>query len=136
MPKTVFSKFISGELHCSKVYEDNEILAFLDQNPASKGHTLVIPKQEIDHLEDCSEELYIALFKVVRKISRRLQVKLKPMRIALVVMGTEVAHVHIHIVPLYTGEELTLAKRGDTKTDDSLLDSLASILKFDAGTIV
>lgn len=136
MPKTVFSKFISGELHCSKVYEDDEILAFLDQNPASKGHTLVIPKQEIDHLENCSEELYIALFKVVRKVSRQLQVKLKPMRIALVVMGTEVAHVHIHLVPLYTGGELTLAKRGDKKTEDILLDDLASTLKMEPGTIV
>lgn len=126
MPKSVFSKFVSGELHCSKIYEDDEILAFLDQTPVSKGHTLVIPKQEIDHLDDCPEDLYVSLFKVVRKVSRQLQHTLKPLRVAIVVMGMEVPHTHIHLVPLYTGDELRMVKRDNHKTADMILDDLAS----------
>jgi histidine triad (HIT) family protein len=111
MADSVFTKIVRGEIPAPKVYEDELTYAFLDQHPVTKGHTLVIPKEQIDHLDDCPPELYDAIFKTVHKLSKHLRKTLKPMRIAIVVHGLEVPHAHVHIVPLYTGEELHLADR-------------------------
>jgi histidine triad (HIT) family protein len=120
MPKNVFLQMIRGEIEFDKIYEDKMTLAFLDYNPLTVGHTLVIPKQEVDHLDDCSEETYLAIFKTVRKVSKHLRSKLHPIRIALVVHGLDIPHAHVHIVPLYTGDELNLANRKDPFPDAEL----------------
>ncbi len=127
MSETVFSKFASGELPCDKIYEDDETLAFLDFNPVTKGHTLVIPKQAIDHLDDCPPELYAAVFETVRKVSARLRDKLGAKRIALVVHGLDIPHAHVHVVPLYTGKELKLARR--SSPDPSQAEALTKLAK-------
>jgi histidine triad (HIT) family protein len=129
--QSVFSKFISRELHCSIVYEDDSTFAFLDQRPVTKGHTLVVTKEQIDHLDDCPDKLYNAVFKTVHKISKQLKKQLKPMRIAIVVHGLEIPHTHVHVVPLYTGKELHLASRkGGKKTSNEILDAQAQELFF------
>ncbi len=101
--------FVEGKTPCAKVYEDDNTLAFLDQSPLTKGHTLVIPKNPIDQIDHCSEELYQAIFRSVHTVSDMLQKTFKPLRIALVVHGMEIPHAHVHVVPLYTGKELRLA---------------------------
>src|SRR5690606_3305001 len=109
MNRTIFLDFIEGKKKCAKVYEDKTTFAFLDNNPLTKGHALVVPKKPVDHIDHCDEELYISVFKTVRTVSGMLQNSLRPKRIALIVHGTEVPHAHVHVVPLYSGKELRLA---------------------------
>ncbi len=114
MKDTIFSRIIDGSVPAAKLYEDNLTLAFLDINPLTEGHALVIPKESIDHLDDCSPILYSAIFDTVHKLSKHLRKELKPKRVAIVVHGLDVPHAHVHVVPLYTGHEIKLADRGTT----------------------
>ena len=107
---SIFTKIITGEIPCHKVYEDEKVLAFLDINPSSKGHTLVVSKQEIDHFDDLPDELYLHVMKVVRKLTKKIKDTYQPMRVGLMVFGTEVPHAHVHLIPLYTGEEMTIVR--------------------------
>ncbi len=118
--------FIEGKAKCAKVYEDDKTFAFLDQSPLTKGHTLVIPKEPIDQIDKCPEDLYQAIFSSVHKVSEMLQNAFHPLRIALVVHGMEVPHAHVHVVPLYTGKELHLAAKDREACSQHELDKLAS----------
>lgn len=129
MSKTVFTRIIKGEIPSHKVYEDKTTLAFLDINPLTVGHTLVIPKEEIDHIDDCPPELYADIFSTVHKVSKNIKRTLKPKRIAIVVHGLDVPHAHVHILPLYIGDEIKLAHRVDTKPDQKKLAKLAQKIK-------
>lgn len=126
---TIFSKFISGEKPCVKLYEDELTFAFLDQHPLTKGHALVIPKQPIDHLDDCPEELYQAIFAVVHKISKQLRTAFQPTRVALVVHGYEVPHAHVHIVPMYHDDKLKLAHQPRLTMTEQELQAIAKQLE-------
>jgi histidine triad (HIT) family protein len=111
---TIFSRIVDGSVPSAKLYEDNLTLAFLDINPLTEGHALVISKEAIDHLDDCPPILYSAIFDTVHKLSKHMRKELKPKRIAIVVHGLDIPHAHVHIVPLYTGHEIKLADRGTT----------------------
>ncbi len=128
MEDSIFTKMIKGEVDCQKVYEDDLTFAFLDQKPLTRGHIQVLPKEQIDQLDACSPELYEAVFATVRKISILLKSKLDPLRIGLVVHGFEVAHAHVHVVPLYTGKELHLAAKERENPSDDELKTIATIL--------
>lgn len=129
MEDSVFTKMLKGQIPYQKVYEDELTFAFLDYMPLTKGHLLVVPKEQIDKIEDCSPELYAAIFSTVQKMSVLLKEKLKPLRIAVVVHGLEVAHAHVHVAPLYTGEEIDLAaKERETPTAEEL-QAVADLLK-------
>lgn len=130
MPSSVFTKIVRGEMPCHLMYEDGQTMAFLDINPVSQGHTLVITKEQIDHLDDCSEELYAAVFATVHKVSQRLRQTLQPLRIALVVHGFDIPHAHVHVVPLYTGKELRLAQRGEPDPDHKALAQLSEKIRI------
>lgn len=121
MGDSVFTKIVRKEIPAFVLYEDEQTLAFLDHNPVTEGHTLVITKQPIDHLDDCPPELHRAIFETVHKLSKHLKKKLYAKRIALVVHGEEVPHAHIHLVPMYTGKELSLANRTDAIANASKL---------------
>ncbi len=95
---SIFTKIIEGEIPCYKIYEDEKTLAFLDIAPEVAGHTLVIPKVEIDRVYDLPDEDYQALMATVKKIARHYEDVLGR-RMVLKVMGTEVPHAHVHIVP-------------------------------------
>ena len=124
---------LQGEIPVDFIYEDEKTFAILDHNPVSRGHALVITKRQIDQLDDCDDELYQAVFSTVRKVSRHLLQRLSPKRIALVVHGTEIPHVHVHVVPLYTEKELNLANRSDdTVLDQAVLAELTEQLKLSA----
>lgn len=95
---TVFTKIINGEIPCYKIYEDDKTFVFLDNSPVVRGHTLVVPKVEVDKIYDLEDEDYLALMRTAKKISKHLEEKLGT-RIFWKVMGTEVPHAHIHLVP-------------------------------------
>lgn len=96
---SVFAKIVAGEIPCYKVYEDEKVLAFLDIHPETKGHTLVIPKVEVDRIYDLSEEDYLALMLAAKKIARHMEDVLGA-RTLWKVVGTDVPHAHIHLEPL------------------------------------
>jgi len=97
---TIFSKIIKGEISSYKVAESDDFYAFLDINPLAKGHTLVIPKEETDYLFDIEDELYKELFVFSKKVALAIEKVISCKRIGIAVVGLEVAHAHIHLIPL------------------------------------
>lgn len=97
---TLFSKIISGDIPAYVVAEDQDFLAFLDINPNAKGHTLCIPKLEIDKITDMDESLYLALMAFSRRVALALEKAVSCKRIGFSVIGLEVPHVHVHLIPL------------------------------------
>lgn len=96
---SIFTKIINGEIPCYKIYEDDKTFAFLDIHPETKGHTLVIPKNEVDKIYELPDEDYTALMQTVKKLSNHLE-KVLGARIFWKVVGTDVPHAHVHLMPL------------------------------------
>ncbi len=95
---SVFSKIVAGEIPCYKIYEDEKTLAFLDIAPESMGHTLVIPKVEVDKVYELSDEDYRALMDTVKKVAKRMEEVLHQ-RTLMKIIGTDVPHAHVHLMP-------------------------------------
>ena len=95
---SIFTKIINGDIPSYKIYEDEKTFAFLDINPETKGHTLVVPKTEVDKIYDLSDEDYHALMATVKKLSRHMEKTLKK-RTLWKVVGTDVPHAHVHLMP-------------------------------------
>ncbi|MBP5513010.1 HIT domain-containing protein [Candidatus Saccharibacteria bacterium] len=96
---SIFTKIINGEIPCYKIYEDDKTFAFLDIHPETKGHTLVVPKKEVDRLYDLEDEDYFAVMDTARKLSSHME-KVLGARTLWKVVGTDVPHAHIHLMPL------------------------------------
>lgn len=94
---SIFSKIIAGEIPCYKIYEDDKTLAFLDIYPETPGHTLVVPKVEVDKLYDLEMEDYLAVMKTVKMLAKRME-KVLGARTLIKVIGTDVPHAHVHLV--------------------------------------
>lgn len=97
---SIFTQIVRGEIPCFKIYEDERFLVFLDAFPLAKGHTLVIPKTEIDYLFDLPDELYSDMLMLSKKIALALEKAISCKRIGVAVLGLEVPHAHIHLVPM------------------------------------
>jgi histidine triad (HIT) family protein len=108
---SIFSKIVNGEIPCYKVAEDNQYLAFLDVNPNAKGHTLCIPKQEINKIFDMEEEHYLGLMQFARKVAKALEQTVECNRIGVAVVGLEVPHVHIHLIPLQDMDDMRFQRK-------------------------
>ena len=108
---TVFTKIISGELPCYKVAETEDFLAFLDINPNAKGHTLCIPKKEENKIFDLNEDEYLALMSFSRKVAKAIEKVVDCKRVGMTVIGLEVPHVHVHLIPLNTMEDARFIKK-------------------------
>ena len=108
---TLFSKIISGELPAHIVAEDAHFMAFLDINPNAKGHTLCIPKVETDKLFDLDEPTYLALLGFSRKVAIALEQVVSCKRVGMTVIGLEVPHVHVHLIPLNAMEDAQFTKK-------------------------
>lgn len=135
MRDSVFTKIIKGELPCHKVYEDDKVIAFLDIDPLSPGHTLVVPKQQVDSLWDIDDDLYYYLMKIVKLVAQRQRALLRPPRIGMMLEGFAVPHVHIHVYPLEKGIESTITdhikrKQSGEEPDHAQLAEMAQKLAF------
>ncbi len=108
---TIFTKIVNGEIPAYKVAEDENYLAFLDVNPNAKGHTLCIPKQEINKIFDMEEEHYLGLMKFSRKVAKALEKTVPCKRIGVAVVGLEVPHVHVHLIPLNEMDEMRFVNK-------------------------
>lgn len=108
---SIFTKIINGEIPAHKVAEDDNFLAFLDVNPNAKGHTLCISKQEVNKLFDMEEEQYMALMSFSRKVAKALEKTVPCKRIGVAVVGLEVPHVHVHLIPLNEMDDMRFMKK-------------------------
>lgn len=106
---TVFSKIVAGEIPCYKVAEDKDFLAFLDINPLAKGHTLVIPKKEVDYIFDLDTETYTGLMAFVRRVAKALKKAIDCRRVGVAVLGMEVPHTHVHLIPLQKESDMNFS---------------------------
>ncbi|MCK9155780.1 MAG: HIT family protein [Paludibacteraceae bacterium] len=107
---TIFTKIINGEIPCYKIAEDDKYFAFLDINPVKKGHTLVIPKIEDDYIFNLDDDTLSGLVLFAKKVALAMESAMPCKRIGLAVMGMEVPHVHIHLVPMENEGDLNFAK--------------------------
>ncbi|MCV9929857.1 HIT family protein [Flavobacterium sp. LS1R49] len=103
---TIFTKIVNGEIPSYKIAEDANFLAFLDVNPNAKGHTLCIPKQEINKIFDMDDELYLGLMQFSKKIAIALEKTVPCKRVGMAVVGLEVPHAHVHLIPLNEMDEM------------------------------
>ena len=105
----IFARIASGEIPSYKIAEDERFFAFLDINPLVKGHTLVIPKQEIDYLFDMDEEMYKDLWQFAMKVSKAIKQVVPCLKVGVAVIGLEVPHAHIHLVPLNRMDDINFS---------------------------
>lgn len=124
---TIFTKIINGEIPCYKVAEDEKNFAFLDINPLAKGHVLVVPKTEEDYIFNLSEEDYLSLQAFARKVAKALKEAVPCQRVGVAVLGMEVPHTHIHLVPLQSEADLDFRKTKLSLSPDEMQQIANSI---------
>ena len=127
MSDSIFTKIIKGEIPCYKIAEDDRFIAFLDVFPIKKGHTLVVPKVQIDYLFDLDDSLLSDLMIFAKKVAQKMQIAISCERIGIAVIGLEVPHAHIHLVPLdtvgdidFSQPKLQLSAKEMTEIADSI----------------
>lgn len=103
---SIFTRIINGELPCQKIYEDDRVVAFMEMHPINEGHTLVVPKKQVDHIWDLDDDDYIYLWQTAKKIGQHIREVIGSPRVGIVVEGFGVPHAHIHLVPIYHGNDL------------------------------
>jgi histidine triad (HIT) family protein len=130
MEPSIFTKIINGEIACHKVYEDDKTFAFLDIHPITEGHTLVIPKKQVEFVWDLDEEDYVALMDTVKKVALRLREVLPDKYIGERVVGVDVPHAHVHLLPFTKTSELSAEQRFDVEHDHAQLAELAAKISF------
>jgi len=120
---SLFTKIVRGEVPAYKIAEDSQFLAFLDVNPNAKGHTLCIPKKEVDKIFDLEEEMYQELMRFSRKVAIALEKTVECKRVGMAVVGLEVPHVHVHLIPLNSMSDMDFSK--SVKMEDEEFKKLA-----------
>ena len=103
---SVFTRIVKGEIPCYKVAEDDRYFAFLDINPLAKGHTLVIPKEETDNIFDLDDRTLADMMDFAKRIARKIQANIACKKVAVVVLGLEVPHAHIHLIPINSEKDV------------------------------
>lgn len=126
---TIFSRIVAGEIPCHKVAEDEEFFAFLDINPVAKGHTLVIPKKEIDYIFDLEDALLGRMMAFAKRVARAQEAAIPCKRVGLAVMGLEVPHAHIHLIPITKESDMYFGSEKLTISQDEL-SSIAALIRI------
>ncbi|MDC7995231.1 HIT family protein [Altibacter sp. HG106] len=126
---TVFTKIIEGEIPSYKILEDENFIAFLDINPNAKGHTLCVPKEEVDKLFDLGEHMYLQLMQFSRRVAKALEKAVECKRIGMSVVGLEVPHVHVHLIPINEMKDMTFQHK-ITMTEEEFTDLAATIKQY------
>jgi len=124
---SIFTKIVNGEIPAYKVAEDDNYLAFLDVNPNAKGHTLCIPKREIDKIFDIDEDLYTGLMQFARRVAIGLEKAIPCKRIGMAVVGLEVPHAHVHLIPLQHMDDMRFEKK--VKLTPEEFESVAAAIR-------
>lgn len=124
---SIFSKIIKGDIPSYKVAEDEEHFAFLDINPIAEGHTLVVPKKEIDYFFDLSGPKIHKIMSFSKKIAKAIDRSMNPIRTGVIVQGLEVPHAHVHLVPLYTHTQ-TMALGHTKKVSEERMKEIAKLI--------
>ncbi len=125
---SIFSKIVSGDIPAFKVAEDENYVAFLDIFPLAKGHVLVIPKKETDYIFDLDSEEFLGLFSFAKKVAKAMDKIISCERIGVAVIGLEVPHAHIHLVPLHDVSDINF-ERPKLKFPDSEMKEIADLIK-------
>lgn len=115
---TIFTKIIDGEIPCYKITEDDNFIAFLDINPNARGHTLCVPKKEINRIFEMEEAHYLALMKFSREVAKALEKTVSCDRIGVSVIGLEVPHVHVHLIPINEMKEMTFQHKVQLSSEE------------------
>lgn len=115
---SIFSKIISGEIPSYKIAETDDFLAFLDINPNAKGHTLCIPKKEVNKIFDLDETTYLNLMAFSRKVAIAIEKAIPCKRVGMSVVGLEVPHVHVHLIPLNSMEDIRFLNKATLTSED------------------
>jgi histidine triad (HIT) family protein len=126
---SIFSKIISGEIPSYKIAETDEFLAFLDINPNAKGHTLCIPKKEVNKIFDLDEKTYLNLMAFSRKVAIAIEKAIPCKRVGMTVVGLEVPHVHVHLIPLNSMEDIRFLNKSSLKKEE-FLDTVKAIKSY------
>lgn len=126
---TIFTKIVSGEIPCYKIAENDDFFAFLDIRPLAKGHTLVIPKKEVDYIFNMDDNLLSGLHLFSKKIAVAIEKVVKCKRIGTAVIGLEVPHAHIHLIPINNVSDINFANPKLSLTNDELFDLASKISK-------
>ena len=119
---TLFSRIIQGEIPCYKIAEDEKYYAFLDIHPLTKGHTLVVPKQETDYIFDLDNETLAGLMLFAKKIAIKIKQQVACKRVAIVVLGMEVPHAHVHLIPINSEGDVDFHKAKLQLTSDEFIE--------------
>lgn len=130
MQDSLFTKIIRGEIPSHKIYEDDKTFAFLDIYPVQKGHVLVIPKVQVEFIWDLDDEDYQALMASVKKIGLHMRKTLHAPHVGVKVVGTDVPHAHVHLIPFHSSAELHAEQDFSAKPDHAALAAVAEKLKF------
>ena len=125
---TIFSRIVAGEIPCHKVAEDEEFFASLDINPVAKGHTLVIPKKEIDYIFDLEDALLGRMMAFAKRVARAQEAAIPCKRVGIAVMGLGVPHAHIHLIPITKESDMYFGGEKMTITQDELA-AVAALIK-------
>lgn len=127
--KSIFTKIIGGEIPSHKIYENDTVLAFLDIHPIQPGHTLVVPKVQVDNIWELSDEDYDALMKNCKKVAIHIQKTLNK-RVGSQIIGIDVPHAHVHLIPFSTTDEFRSIPDMNAEPDHAELAKMADKLKF------
>jgi len=130
MEDSIFTKIIKGEIPAHKIYEDDDVLAFLDIHPVMPGHTLVIPKKQVEFVWDLEIEDYQKLMAATQKIALRLRSVLEVPYVGEKIVGTDVPHAHIHLIPFTQTNEYNRASGQESEPDHAALAAIAEKLAF------
>ena len=130
MQESIFTKIVKGEIPCHKVYEDDTTLAFLDIHPKTPGHTLVIPKEQVEFVWDLNSELYAAVMVTAQKVAQRLREVLGAQYVGEQIMGMDVPHAHVHVFPFQNAEEFYTRPDMSAEPDHAALAEMAKKLAF------
>ena len=126
---TIFSRIVAGEIPSYKVAEDERFYAFLDINPLAKGHTLVIPKREVDYLYDLDDETLSAMILFAKGIAGKIKAYTGCNRVATVVLGLEVPHAHIHLIPMNSEKDVDFSREKLSLTSEEFTEIAAALSK-------
>lgn len=124
---SIFTKIINGDIPCYKILEDNNFIAFLDINPVQKGHCLIVPKEEIDYIFNNSDETLSKIMIFSKKVAKAIEATIPCKRIGIVVIGLEVPHTHIHLIPINKESDLSFSKPRTKLSDDEFKELVKKI---------